>query len=221
MDVPDMHQVKNPDALGSQERKLWQRIEPILDELLDELRAKGKIETSYVESEMKHLNSIIENLNTISTNNNLLLHAVDTEKKKAFLDAISEFGFTDSSFTHLYLEVSALLLVQYLECFKTILLFHLRNVDFLVSHFDRTMQESAPKAWKKLKPILDNKFRNSLSHGMWAIENKKIILFEDSKLVPFAKLDLTEFIIRIKTQNVLGTCLINLIDKKGKEGFFA
>lgn len=222
LEALDIHRVKNLDALGSQEKMLWKRIEPILDELLEELKANGKIETFYVETEVEHLNSIIQNLNMISTNNNLLIHIADSrEKVRHFLEVTSEFGFTDSSSSHLYLEVGTLLFIQNFECFKTLLLFNLRDVDFRAFKFDDTMQKYAPKAWKKLKPILDNKFRNSLSHGMWAIENGKIVLFEDAKLMPFERLDFSHFMIRIKTQNVLYACLMNLIDRKRKESFFA
>lgn len=117
--------------------------------------------------------------------------------------------------------MSALLLIQDFECFKTLLLFHLRDVDFRAFKFAKTMEEFAPKAWEKLKPELDNKFRNSVAHGLWAIENKKIVLFEDAKLIPFEKLDLAQFVIRVKTQNVLFSCLMNLLYKKAKNGFFA
>jgi hypothetical protein len=83
------------------------------------------------------------------------------------------------------------------------------------------MPKFAPKSWQKLMPELDNKFRNALSHGLWTIENKRIVLFEDAKLIPFEKLNLAQFMIRVKTQNVLFACLINVIHKKGKQGFFA
>jgi hypothetical protein len=222
LDVLDMHQVKNPEALGGQEKELWKKIEPIIDELLEELKANGKIETHYCESKVNHLNSIIENLNMISNNNNLLIHVADSiGKARHFVEVVSEFGFTDSSSSHLYVEVSALLSIQTFECLKTFLLFHLKDVDQLASHFPRTMEEVAPNAWKKLKPYVDNDFRNSLAHGTWAIENKKIVLFKDADLIPFEKLELHEFIIRMKTQNVLYACLLNLIAKKRKKNFFA
>jgi len=215
-------QVENPDAFGLSEKELWQRIEPILDELLDELKANGKIEISYTTSEVEHLNSILNNLNMISKNHNLLVHIADSiDKARRFVKVVSEFGFDDSSSSHLFVEVSALLLIQNFEFFKTALLFHLRNVDYRASRFDETMQSSAPNVWRKLKPILDNKFRNSLAHGTWAIENQKVVLFEDAKLVPFEKLALSDFMIRVKTQNVLYACLMNLIHKKRKDNFFS
>jgi hypothetical protein len=58
----DIRLIENPEALGSSEKKLVRRIEPILNELLEELKANGKIETSFTGSELEHANSITENL---------------------------------------------------------------------------------------------------------------------------------------------------------------
>jgi hypothetical protein len=218
----DLPQIKNPEAMGESEKKIWKRCEPILNELLEELKANGKIEISYTQSEADHLNGIIENLNLIGTNNNLLINQGESiEKAGKFVKALSEFGFNDSTSAHLYVEVAAFLSIQDFECFKTALLFHLKDVDFQVFNFAKTMQEFAPRTWKKLRPLLDNKLRNSVAHGLWGIENKQIVLFEDAKLTPFAKLSLSQFIIRVKTQNLLFSCLMNLIHKKMKDGFFA
>ena len=212
----------NPEALGLSEKKLLQRIEPILDELLEELKANGKIETSFTQSEIGHAKSITENLYAIGINTNLLIHTGDSIKKaQRFVEVVSEFGFTDSNIVHLYLEVSALLLLQDFECFKTLLLFHLKDVDFRAFRFDKMMEKFAPKAWKKLEPELDDKFRNSVAHGLWAIENNQVILFEDAKLVPFEKLDFKDFVIRVKKQNVIFAGLMNLLYKKAKKGFLS
>ena len=39
--------VANPEAVGDVERKLWNEIEPPIRDVLDELKANGKIETLY------------------------------------------------------------------------------------------------------------------------------------------------------------------------------
>lgn len=215
----DTRLIVNPEALGLSEKELLLRIEPILDELLEELKANGKIETSFTQSEIEHATSIMENLYVIGKNINLLIHTRDNNKAERFVKVVSEFGFTDSNIINLYLELSALLLLQDFECFKALLLLALRDVDFRVSQFYKTMEKFAPKTWEKLRPELDNRFRNSVAHGLWAIENQKIVLFEDAKLIPFEKLDFKDFVIRVKTQNVIFSCYMNLLYKKAKKGF--
>lgn len=210
----------NPEALGEAEKKLWKKIEPILCELLDELKANGKTEVSLAPIEMKHLNSLIDNYNQTSTNHNLLVHLADKDKSQCFLEVTSEFSFNESKTVNLYFEVAAYLCVLSTELFKVVLLFYLRDVDQRASHFSTTMEKVAPHTWKKLKPYIDNPFRNSLAHGTWAVENKEIILFEDAELVPFARLTIADFMIRGKEQSALYACLNYVIRERVNAKFF-
>lgn len=89
-----------------------------------------------------------------------------------------------------------------------------------VSKFGDTMKQFAPNSWKKLRPFVNSDFRNSLAHGTWALEGKRIVLFKDAKLVPYEKLSLVDFMIKVKNQNVLFVCLINLLASKKRGGFF-
>lgn len=213
----------NPEFLGQSEKEIWLKIEPILIELLDELKANGKIETVFTKAKIEHIQNIMLNLNQIALNQNLLLDIAkdDTmERANSFLKAIAEFGFTEFLSTHLVVEVAVLQSILNLEVFKTMLLSHLRDIDLRASSFNNTMQNSAPNAWKKLKPFVDNQFRNSLAHGTWAIENKQVVLFGDADLIPYAKLELFEFFIKTKELNVLYACLISVINEKIKTNFF-
>jgi hypothetical protein len=213
--------VVNPKAFGDKEKELWKQIEPILFELLDEVKANGKIKTAFFPDEMKHIGSIVDNYNQTSLNHNLLLHLADSlEKSQRFLEATSEFGFDESKSVSLFVEVGVLLVILSTELFKVFLLFHLKDVDHAVSRFSITMGEVAPKTWKKLKPYVDSPFRNSLAHGTWTIENKKIILFRDANFNPLEELNLAEFMMRAKTQNVQYSCLKYVIDKNMMAGFF-
>jgi hypothetical protein len=217
--------VQNPEAFGEAEKELWMEIEPILGEMLDELKAKGKTEISFIPIKQEHLSNIVDNLIQINKNGNLLLQLFDSrERFDQFLKVSSEFGFDEPTLTSLYVEIGAYLCVLSTECFKLFLLFHLRDVDSQVSRFSITMAEVAPTTWKKLKAYVDSDFRNSLAHGTWAIEktmkNKKIVLFKDAELEPYEKLELADFMIRIKRQNLLYTCLKYLIEEKRKANFF-
>jgi len=99
----------NPEAFKESEKKLWKEIEPILFELLDELKAKGKIETSYVPIEKQHLGNVMENMNIVSMNNNLLLHLADSpENFNVLSKSILNLGFDDRKSANLYIEIGAL-----------------------------------------------------------------------------------------------------------------
>ena len=213
------NRVSNPDNLGAEEKKLWTEIEPILIELLDELKTNRKIEISFSADEKHHLMMTVNNnLTQASKNHNLLLHVFDNAKK--FFEVNSEFGLGENDVVNLYVEIAVLLCILHTELFKTLLLFHLKGVNHKASNFNSTMGQFAPTAWRKLKPYVDNEFRNSLAHGTWAVENKEIVLFEDAKFVIFEKLSLDEFMIRTKKQNVLFVCLANVLAEKHKANVF-
>ena len=189
--------------------------------MLDELKAKDKIEIAFVPVEMTHLASLITNLNQTGMNYNTLIHVADNaEKVRRFVEATVEFGFDEQSSAHMCIEVAVLLCILNTELFKTLFLFHLKGVNHQVSRFNTTMNEIAPEIWAKLRPYVDNDFRNSLAHGTWAVENKKIVLFKDAKLEPYEVLELHDFIIKMKCQNVLYACLVNLLADKRSANFF-
>lgn len=209
---------ENPEALGKGELDYWKEVAPIINDLLDELKANGKIETSFTKSEIEHMTHVMDNLYRLGKNSNLLINLFKPNKNfEGFLEVASRFGFDESSLALLYIETSVLSGIFHLELFKNLLLFHLKDVDPKVN-FYRTMEKNAPKTWQRLKPIVDNKFRNSLAHGSWALENKHIVLFEDAELIPFEKLNLGEFIIRVKKVNILYTCFLHVLMDKMKQG---
>lgn len=211
----------NPDALGQGEKDLYVKIEPILIELLDELKNNGKIEISFIPIEKDHLKNILDNLTQVSMNYNALIHLFDKEEKvKEFLKVSTAYDFDEQKMVNLYVEITVLLCILNTELFKTLLLFHLKNVNHKASNFGSTMGQFAPVAWTKLKPHVDSTFRNSLAHGTWALEKKQVVLFDDAKLVPYEKLDLSDFIIKAKNQNVLFICLVNTLVAKKRANFF-
>lgn len=216
--------VANPEALGEAEKQLWKEIEPVLNDLLDELKANGKIETIYTFSESASLVKTLDKLDEIGYAQNTLLHIFRDDIPKHFLNETAKFGFDENKLIYMYIACAVTVEVLNTELFKVRLLFHMKNVDSAVSHFNSTVRNAAPNSWIRLQPYLDNDFRNSLAHGTWAIIDKKIVLFKDAKLLPSddpeGAMTLDRFMMRIKNQNVLYLCLVNVLDSKMKSGFF-
>ena len=59
---------ENPEAMGQADLDYWKEIEPILNDLLDELHANGKIETVFINSEIEHMKHVMENLYLLGKN---------------------------------------------------------------------------------------------------------------------------------------------------------
>jgi len=75
---PWERKVANPDKLGPKEKELWKKIEPILSNLLDEIKGNRKLKTIYVKAEMDRIYDVLKaNEETGITHNiliNLLCH---------------------------------------------------------------------------------------------------------------------------------------------------
>jgi hypothetical protein len=215
--------VANPEALGNAEKRLWTRIEPVLNSVLDEIRANGKIETVYVRAEMDRLGGPIATLEETSVTHNTLLHLFDESQEKwsKFLQATEQFGFKEANVIRMYMTMATAVTLLSTELFKLLLLFHMKDVSHDVSKFHSTMQGSAPKTWPLLKPFVDNDFRNAIAHGTYAVVNKRIVLYRDAKLLPFQEMELGEFMMRSKDQNVLFQCLVNVLVARKNSGFFS
>ena len=208
-------------VMTEEDSQFWKSIEPLLRELFEELKRNGKIETVFTPLENRHLENIHLNRAAIIRNFNLLaVNTQTTERAKSFFNGIAQFGFKDYNIVQLLIEFSAYSAVIDIEFFKTLILSRLRDVDFKVSNFKTTMQKSAPIIWKRLKPLLYSDFRNALAHGTWTIENWKIVLFKDAKLIPFEELELRDFLIKTREQCVLCNCLLSVIQDLFEHDFF-
>jgi hypothetical protein len=193
-----------------------------IKELLDELKKNGKIETVFVKSEMNGLGAIIENMDNCSKNHNLLLHV--SENAEAFLKAVKPFGFDEPLSVQLYLEISTLFTILTTETFRILLLLHTKDIrpNLPLGPMLKRLEEpdAAPKAVAKLKPFMDIEFRNALAHGLVGVEAKKIVLYKNAKFEVLDRLELADFMMRAKEQNVLTQCFINVITEKKRSGFF-
>lgn len=213
--------VDNPEHVWAEDKEFFEEFEPIIIELLDELKSNGKI-NKFVPLEKRRLHSVMDNIYQIQKNHNWLIDiSYSAEKEKSFLALNSNFGLNRGMFTYFSLQFSILSSTAHFEMFKNFLLFHLINVDYRASQFNKTIESSAPKAWQKLKPYIDNDLRNSLAHGTWIIENGKVILFKDSALISVSKeMPIKDFILDIKKQNIMYIILVHALAKKHREGFF-
>jgi hypothetical protein len=212
--------IENPEILNSTEKAYWSEIEPLLHELLDELKANDKIETFFTESKITHMKNLLQNALRLGNNSNWITNGAmkSDEVAQKFLEATSPFGLNEELLVNIYIDISVLSCILHTEVFKTLILFHLKGVSTKVSNFSKTMQQFAPLAWARLKPFVDSKFRNSLAHSTWAIENEKVVLFEDADVVPYEILTIDDFIAKAKKLNILYACLAHVLITQMADG---
>lgn len=215
--------ITNPDTLVESEKVVWMELQGITSDLLNELKLKNKIKNKFVASELTHLKKVLKNRNYISENFEKIANTTDSLEINAnFVNTLRNFDFTDENYIYLLVELSIMNLINDNELIKTVLLFHLTDIKgYKATDFSTTMKEFAPISYKRLEPYFNGKFRNSLAHGTWAIENNQIILFEDAKLVPFERLELIDFLLEVRKQNVVFGCIWSVISDKIEKGFFS
>ena len=198
--------ITNPESLVKSEKILWIELEGVIIDLLNELKANGKIENSFTPSELTHFKKMLNNRNYISENFEKIANTTDS----------------DVNYVYMLVELSIMNLINDNETIKNVLLFILKDIKgYKTTNFRSTMREFAPNNYKRLEPYLNSKFRNSLAHGTWAIENNQIVLFEDAKLVPFEKLELLDFLLNVRKQNVVFGCIWSVISDKIEKRFFS
>jgi hypothetical protein len=208
--------VANPEAIGVLEARQWIRVEPVLARILDELWELDKVETLFEPKEKALLRLCIEKQDDFGRIYNLLVSLFESrEKAEDFTKIIEKFGFTESQIVLNFIFVAISLTVLKIELFKLILLFHMKVEDKSVARFNSTMQESAPRSWKKLKPFVDSPLRNALAHGTYTVQPGKITVFKSAELNSPVEMSFGQFMLKIKTQDVLLQCLINVLQDRG------
>ena len=133
-------------------------------------------------------------------------------------------GIDEQSTIHMFIELGALLTILHTEVFRTLLLFHSKGfapeTAFGKLLYQLRAPDAAPNAIRRLEPYLDLDFRNALAHGLFGTKGKQIVLYKNAKLEVWGILDLADFMIRSKNQNVLTQCMTSVIVQKKKAGFF-
>ena len=215
--------IENPNTLVDSEKIVWLELQGIINDLLNELHTKNKIRKSFTPDELTHLKKMLKNRNYISENFEKIANTTDSLEINAnFVGTIRKFNFTDINYVYMLVELSIMNLINDNETIKTVLLFHLKEIKgYKATDFATTMKEFAPINYKRLEPYLNSKFRNSLAHGTWAIENNQIVLFGDAKLIPFEKLEVIDFLLKVREQNVVLGCIWSVISDKIEKGFFS
>ena len=214
--------ITNPDTIAESEKIVWLELQSIISDLINELKVNNKLENNFTPSELVHVKKMLNTRNCVSDNFSKISDTTDSwDKVNDFINTNKKFGFTDENYIYMIVELSIMNLITDSEIFKTLLLFHLKEIkSYKVTDFTKTLKKFAPTNYKRLEPYINNKFRNSLAHGTWAIENSQIVLFEDAKLIPFEKLELLDFLLKVRRQNLLFSCLSSVISDKIEKGFF-
>ena len=93
----------NPEAVGEAEKALWAQIETLLNDLLDELKSNGKIETVYTFAESAKLHDVIMTLDNIGKSHNALLHFLKRPDFQTLIQQTTKFELDETRVIYMYI----------------------------------------------------------------------------------------------------------------------
>lgn len=113
--------ITNPEAHGQGEINLWLQIEPILIDLMEELKKNGKVKTSFYQEEIDHFKNMLDTNRQVNLSNILLGSLFDSLPKcENFLKATSAFGFNEDRVVNLYIQNTVYASILDTELFKAL-----------------------------------------------------------------------------------------------------
>jgi len=207
----------------AENRKLWDDATKTFDELLNDLKCKGLIRLT-IPMDRRRLQSIWADSGRYGEVNNKLVDIF--HKSDSIPDSLVNTGFDEGTFINLFLSQSiGFMLIQYESVFKTSFLFFLQEEQGIrrnqtLTQLLRVIERISPTLGGRVKLLIDTDLRNSLAHGTYWFEDKKLILATDSYLQEIKELSFEEFIVEMLRINIVAHALVYTLDKKIMQGFF-
>ncbi len=223
-----------PQGLTREEQDYWNRMEGIVNGLLDELKAGGwvKRENEFDRPAFGQLLQIAGRVEGHFETWNALNQLFQTKRAELsnFL-VLQKVGFTDDNVGNLWLYDALSAFIETTELFRDYLLVILRQK----APFDRdiltlgqlmgALIKASPTFGKKLADEVDVDLRNAVAHTLYWMSKKDPNAPPDisycGKLgeVPVTN-SLSEVMVRVRKHNLLGGCLAELLSTKATSNWF-
>ncbi len=221
-----------PTKLPAGEKAFYDRIRPIMDGLLEDLKINGCLrratapETAFL---IKLMQDKDEHGLAFNRFQSIFLD------KPTIDDFIKMNGkyFDGEDLSYLFISQLYFLSLVHVEMFRNVLLFYLKrgkrerfNDKMTLGKFFVKLKEVSPVNGELIKNELEPFIRNSFAHGLFAIENR---IGEDPFLLCFksigelenpTRIPLAELLIKRKNLNIIYMTLADLIAEKMRKGTF-
>lgn len=217
----------DPTKLPEGEREYYDKIRPILEGLLNELKRKNCLRRATLE-ETVHLIKIMKDKDETALSLNMVDRIFRSgEELQIFLERTKGY-FTDSSLTFLHLSQLYFQFLVSIELFRVFLLFYLKRgkkqlfTDSMpLTPFLNVLKQVSPKYGKLIEDELDIELRNSFAHGTYRIEGPTFLYYTNiGELENPTPIPLHELWIKMKNHNLIYHCLAWLVSEKLGGGFF-
>lgn len=217
---------KYKGPLTSTEKKFWNELTGLFNQLLDDLNLKGLLRRGTPHEDRVRLSHIWRNSGQFAQTYNKFLSLFSSEEHfKSILKQCEPVGLTVEMLTQLYLAELVVLMLLDLELFKTSLLFFLEEKNNIRKNITlgqllETISSLSP-AGAKIRQKIDTRLRNSIAHGLfWFERGGKVYVADNGYLENIRQISLTELLIISKKHNILVHSFISVLREKINQGYF-
>jgi len=149
------------------------------------------------------------------------------ENIDSFINRNKEYGFTKDvmAFSY-YNQIIGMFIIDIETVLRTSLLFFLKEKKGIKKRMELgrliyTIKKITPKIGNKLDKIVDCNLRNILAHGGILFESiDEVYLMQNAHLENLEKINLVDFMIRVKKQNIVAHAFIEALMEKVRIGYF-
>lgn len=212
--------------LASLEQRIFNDNLVLFEKLIDDLASRKLLRKGIPRDERKKLAALWRNSRLMGEAFNVIFSLFDSQKAiDSFVRKNAKEGITHGVLTYTFAtQLFGIAILNFETVFKTSLLFFLKED----AGFNRRM--TLGTMMKKLKAVsplgqqvesaIDFKLRNSLAHGTFWFGKGTVFLAENSYLENVQSITLADFMIKIKTQNIVAHAFIEALLNKKKQGYF-
>lgn len=220
--------MSTPIRMTSRELKEYAHAKQVFKELLDDFNARGLLRKGIPQKQIKRLAKMWGLSRRFGRAYNAIFNILgNLERTKSFFARNKDEGIDEQVLTYSFVnQAIGFFLYEIETVFKTSLLFFLEKKQGLIKRMQigpllNAIKNISPNIGTKLKPLIDLELRNSLAHGaFWFEAGGKVFITPNSHLEKTKDLELHEFFIRVKKQNIVAHALIKALVEKVKQGYF-
>lgn len=221
----------DPDVLPLAERQYYDKMKPIINQILSDLRTQCLLEQKEI-IDTAQVIAIIQDKEQISKTFNGINSIFENKNSvNDFLEKTKDY-LTNERLSYLYFSQLVLLFLNYTELFKDFLIFYLRcsgdlpfKEKMTLSPFLDALERVSPYG-KYLKNEFNVMLRNALSHGLYHLEKiegtPRIYYYSSLKRLDKPKvISFTEFHVLMKKINLLFLILTESFSELITQKYFA
>lgn len=208
------------------EKELSDKVRKICSDLLDDLYSLDLLRKGISHKVRENLSYMWKTSDQINLAYNNLFKFIEPEIMSDFEKSLRKYGSNRDEFAvSLVNQMIGAFIYEIETIFRGTFLFFIKKEQgfkerMMLGPFLTQLEKVSPTNGKKLTPYIDRELRNILAHGSYWMGSGFIYTTEDWHLETVKPIELSEFMIRTKKQNIVSHSFITSLDEKIRANYF-